>query len=473
MAVAWAARPAIGTAAARSWLWVGAFAAGTAPAIATYGQLGVVHHHVALVAVAVAAAGWALRLLLGERPLAGGIALGAWAAAGLWLSPEALPFALLAVGAVWVGWFTAPGGARARALATALLSACASFALLATLAWLVDPPSGGLLANEPDRLSLPFVLLGAAALATAAVTRAASAAVPRRMPVLAAGAVLAGAWLAAFPQVLHGTAGLMSAEDAQAFFGDITEMQPLRDAGSIVEGLLGGVFAMLALLAGALRTRGPDRAGRVLPLLYAAGCVAGLMLLAALHRRFAAYPAAAGAVMLPIVLAAIEAAPWRPGIQAAARLAVLALLLAGPPSATIAVAAAAPAAAGAMPCPIAGAVGLLANRAGAVVLGNVNDTPELLYRTRVRTVGSLYHRNPGGFLRQRAAWTAIPNDTPSPAFRATAATLVLSCPGEPRDAPNGPQDLHDRLIDDRPPAWLRRLADAGPGGYVLYAITAE
>jgi hypothetical protein len=32
------------------------------------------------------------------------------------------------------------------------------------------------------------------------------------------------------------------------------------------------------------------------------------------------------------------------------------------------------------------------------------------------------------------------------------------------------ETLLDRLAADQPPSWLRRVADAGPGGYVLYEV---
>jgi hypothetical protein len=100
-----------------------------------------------------------------------------------------------------------------------------------------------------------------------------------------------------------------------------------------------------------------------------------------------------------------------------------------------------------------------------------------LYRTQVVIVGSLYHRNIDGFMRLRAAWREMPGDepgnAPGAAFRATHATLVLGCPGGGRSMlldglPT--ETLLDRLAADQPPSWLRRVADAGPGGYVLYGV---
>ena len=78
-------------------------------------------------------------------------------------------------------------------------------------------------------------------------------------------------------------------------------------------------------------------------------------------------------------------------------------------------------------CRVADAIKLLAPHPGAVVLADVNDTPEILYKTEVRTVGSLYHRNVDAFLRLRAAWRAAPSETVPPEIDAAEVSLVLGC----------------------------------------------
>jgi hypothetical protein len=456
VAVAWAAAPV----ASRGWLWLSAFAAGAAPVLGGYGMLGVVHHHVLLALVAVMAGGWALRILRGAAPIPAGIALGAWTAAGVWLSPEALPFALMATGAVWAAWFQAPS----RTLGDALLASGCALLLLVALAFAVDPPAAGWAAIEPDRISLPFVLLALGAAAAAAVGRATG----RRLPALLCGVTAGIAWLLAFPQILHGTEGLMTAAEAQAFFHGINEMEPVQGVDGAIESLLGGCFATVALLVFAA-----SRPRRAIPILYAAACAAALVGLAAQHVRFTAYPAVAGAVLLPIVLSAISEGAMAPALQSMARLAMIFLLIGAPTMAPLA-ASAGPKPTTAMPCALPGAIAMLANHPNEVVLAGVNETPDLLYRTPVRTVGSLYHRNPQAFIRLRNAWRAAPGDAPGPEFRATGATLVLACPNEPRSSVVeglAHDTLLDRLIENRPPSWLHRIADAVPGGFVLYGVS--
>ena len=467
VAIAWAAAPAAATASRQGLLCLGAFAAGASVSVHGYGMMGVVHHHVLLAMAAVLSAGWALRILRGHDPRGGGIALGAVAAAGLWLSPEALPFCLLSVGAVGVGWLTAPPLGRGP-LATALFASGTTLAALATLAWLVDPPATGLSAIEMDRLSLPLVLIGLGA----ALVGALAAITGHRLATLAATAALAAAWLTAFPNLLHGTSGLLTPDQVAVFLGPITEMQPIHGLDRVLWYLSGGLFAVVALGVFAWQARRTP-AGPVL--IYAAACVLAAVALATGHIRFAAYPSLAGAAMLTVVLVAISASRVHPGLQSLGRVTVAAGLLALPLLAPLTATAAQHDTAPTLPCRLAGAASLLASHPGEVVLTGVNETPDILYRTRALTVGSLYHRNPEAFMRLRAAWRIIPTtDEPPPEFRATRATLVLGCPGGPRSAlleglPT--TTLLDRLNAGTPPPWLHRIADAGPGGYVLYGVT--
>ncbi len=460
VAAAWAVAPV----AHRITLWTAAIAVGMAPATVNYGTLGIVHHHIPIAIAVVMAWGWALRLLRGHDAVSNGIALGAWTAAGIWLSPEALPFALMATGALWIDWLTT---AR-RASSVALLAAGMTMAGLVALAWLADPPAAGLMAAEPDRISLPFVLLSLGAAVVAGVARCGLG----RVATLAAGGSAAGLWLWVFPQVLHGTAGLMSAAEAQAFFGPIEEMQPIKTMETAIACLPGGLLALVGLVAFARRRRPAAL------ILYAAACTAGMLALAVLHVRFAAYPAIAGALMLPVVLSAIDRSALPALLQSLGRIACLGGLIGSPALAPLtAVAADKAGAAAAKGCKLDGAVALLESHPGAVVLADVNDGPDLLYRTQVVIVGSLYHRNIDGFMRLRAAWREMPSEevgsNPGEAVRATHATLVLGCPGDRRSMllDGLPKEtLLDRLDADKPPSWLHRVADAGPGGYVLYEV---
>lgn len=77
-------------------------------------------------------------------------------------------------------------------------------------------------------------------------------------------------------------------------------------------------------------------------------------------------------------------------------------------------------------CSLANIGSLLAPYDGEVVLAQVDETPELLFRSRVRTVGSLYHRSVAGFTRAYEAWRSAPGTSEPTVLRATNATLVLA-----------------------------------------------
>jgi hypothetical protein len=108
-----------------------------------------------------------------------------------------------------------------------------------------------------------------------------------------------------------------------------------------------------------------------------------------------------------------------------------------------------------------------------VVLTDPNLVPELLYRTRILTVGSLYHRDAAAYMRLRAAWRAEPGDAVPQAVQATRARFVLACRGGPRsllvqDLPK--TTLWDALIAGTPPAWLTAVAEDVQSGLVLYRV---
>jgi hypothetical protein len=121
-------------------------------------------------------------------------------------------------------------------------------------------------------------------------------------------------------------------------------------------------------------------------------------------------------------------------------------------------------------CHVRDIVPVLLDKKNAIVLTVISDTPEILWRTPVRTVGSLYHRSIVAFLHARDAWRSAPSDTVPQAVLATGATHVLACDLSERvmvaDLP--PTTLEDRLSHHDVPPWLHEVGRAG--GYRLYAI---
>lgn len=438
VAVAWAGAPL----SERRFRWWAAVAVGMAPAIEGYGRLGVIHHHVLLVLVAVMVAGYAFRAAAGE--LRCGMAAGAWFAFGLWVSPEIWPFGILALGALGVGWLEGVPG-TGRALAVAGLTA----SVLVGAILLVDPPPGAVLAFDHVsvvHLGLALAVAGIGA-GLAWIDRVGPAAGRRAALGIAVGASLLGAWVAIFPRAVAGPAGMSTAPGAGLMLAAISEMQPVVRPALVVTFLLGGFFGVAG--AGWIGWR-----RRSWLAAYGAGCGVVVLALGFRYVRFSPYGEALGAAMLPPVLTAMGGEmPWRVGL-----LAVLLLV----PRVAPAFDRAPEGIAGGAGCALEGVAARLAPDAGRVVLASADLTPELLYRTRVRVVGGLYVRDVAGFLRLRAAWRAAsasgrPAAREPEAVRASGASLVLFC----RRA-GGARGLS--------PDWLRLLWYDRASGFALYRI---
>jgi hypothetical protein len=462
VATAWAAAPF----ANRAWLWLAPVLVCLSPAILAYGVPGVVHHHVLVVLAAVMAWGWGARLVTGYSAAGRGWALGAWAGLGLWLTPESLPLTLLPFGALWMAWIANVSG---DGLGRAIRNTGLGFLLTVAGAYSVDPSFEGPAAAEIDRLSTVFVGL-ATAIAGSGLAIAWFDRLQGRWPRLASSLLssltAAGVWLACFPTVLRGSVNMLSPEEWHAFMDPIVEMTPIDNVADAVRYLLTGALTGV-LLAGCAYRR------RSLLLGYAALSAGGLLVAGQMHVRFAAYPEAAGAVLLPVAVTMIErqTSGWSEPTQRYVRLAAIMFVVLVPWSGRFAHAAKPPSSAPS--CSLTGMVPLLLSHAGQVVLADVSDTPELLYRTPVRTVGSLYHRNPMAFLRLRAAWRSVPSETIGSAVAATGASLVLACEGAGRSsmvADLPPVTLLDRLERGEAPRWLHRIAADSRSGQVMYEV---
>ena len=455
LAVAWAIGPLARAGPGRLGpVWMAGLVLGLTNAIVSYGLSGVIHHHVLIAATAAMAVGYAIRsVALGDGRA--GAYLGLWIAFGLWLSPEALAFGLMAYGGIWVSWLMQPTAAVGRAIAAA------GFALfgVTVLAWVTDPPAAGYLAVEPDRISVMFVWLTAGAAFAGSFTLLTLWARPIA---LAAGIGTAVAWFVAYPQILRGTSGLMSPEQAAAFFGGILEMSPVNSPAAAILHLGSGSIAIIFLAWAAWRRRSAV-------ILYIMLCALVLVALGARHLRFAAYPATLAAGLLPIAIAMVMRSGLPDRIVARVRIAMIAAVLALPALGGYGLAALASgdrdlAEHNNASCALGGATELVNPLGDAIVLTPVNDGPFLLWRTHIRTVGTLYHRGIEGYMRSDRAWfdPADPHD----AVLAAGATYVLLCPQSGLAAPAG--SLLARLVANDLPPWLER--DGASGGYVLYRV---
>ena len=281
---------------------------------------------------------------------------------------------------------------------------------------------------------------------------------------LAAGATVIGTWLWLYPSITQGLDGLVPPADAQAFFSAITEMRPMSMTVHDISMLLTGTAGVLLALGLAWRTRSALWA-------YAAGCGLVVLALAISHIRFVVYAEAIGALMLPVALELASSSQLSASRQSLLRLAIIAGCFLGPQLPAMALGKAGHSTDIMGNCHVADIAPALRQLNNAVVLTEINDAPEILWRTPVRTVGSFYHRSIGAFIGARNAWRTGPSSSVPQAVLATGATHILACEMNGRTPLEGdlpPATLQDRLDRHEVPSWLREIAHAG--GYYLYRI---
>lgn len=454
--------PAVFVRSDKRWLWAAPFAGILlAPALTTYGLAGYLHYHLPIILVCVLAAGMAGRALEGRSDAA--FACGTAAAFGIWFSPEALPYVAMSMGAIGLKWCMSPA-----LMARPLKAVAGSFAAATAAAWLFDPPNGGYLSPEPDCLSIVYVtlaaLVGAGAWIVDRFGRGLDA-LPARIGLGALlGAVAAGIWLLLFPSIAHGLGGLVPEADVAAYFGAISEMQPLRPSLSSLGLLLPGVCAVVAAFVLAGKTRDPLWA-------YAALCGCAIVALAQSHIRFVGYSEAAAALMLPVILEFVTDSRLGARAKTTTRISALVMFLAAPAIFTLPFGEKGGAGDPIPRCRVSDIRPALLNLGHHLVLTEISDTPEILWNAPVRTIGSLYHRSIRSFMLARDAWRSAPSDVAPEAVLATKAEFILACERKWRrslvlDLPDS--TLQDRLARNDPPSWLREIAHGG--GYHLYFI---
>ncbi len=472
-ALAWAVEPL----SIRRHLWAAAACAAILPALASIALPGVVHYHVALLVLLALTAGCVLRAAREDTWF--GFLAGLSGGFAIWMTPETMPFVLMAYAALALRWMYAGN-------ATTLLATAAGCFDVLGFGFFVDPPAGGYGMPEIDRLSYVYVAMGLVLLAGAAVLLRVQARAHRwRGPLglLVMGAALL-VWIITFPGVVEGPLGLLPKDQAQAFFSVITEQASPRGLDMIIF-LLPGAWAVLYAGLRAWQDRKSFLADLAehemlgtpvrtpLAWAYVALCAAIALALGAEYLLFASLSAIFAAALLPVALSRIDSRGG--GLAGGKRVALLGLILLVPFLAAQAKARPArPQHSGITypSCSLRDIAPLLAPAAGQVVLAPVEDTPELLYRSHILTVGSLYHHGIAGFMKDRAAWRAALGLAVPEAVTQTGARYVLFCPKPGRyllvaDLPA--HTLWDTLDNATPPPWLQALGH-NKDGWTLYKI---
>jgi len=443
------------------FLYAAPVAAAVLPGITTFAAPGVVHYHILLLALIALSAGFAVRAWWGDRfygflsGVAGGFAI--------WLTPETMPFVLMVYAALLFRWVQAGFG-------LVLVTTAAGLVDVLGFALAIDPPQGGYGIAEIDRLSLVYVVMGLLFLAGAAAGFELERRGFKRWRSLGLAllALLFIGWIALFPRVAMGPYGIMSPADMRRFFGVMLELQPVRGADLVLY-LMPGALALLYALWRARAAR-----GRFL-WLYLALCTAVALALGVKFIIFVGFAPCVAAALLPVALGEVSLR-WgaRRLAGPAARLGVLALIIGVPLVSAVAMPAPSKVAKGEPSCGLHNIGALLDPLGHAVLLADMEITPELLYRTKVETVGSLYQHGVPAYLRAYDAWRAVPGATEPAAVAATNAAYVLFCPAATRFRPVAdlpPDTLWDALQAGHIPPWLT-LAGTTAQGWRLYRIAS-
>ncbi|MGH8277907.1 MAG: hypothetical protein ACRETH_14555, partial [Steroidobacteraceae bacterium] len=324
-----------------------------------------------------------------------------------------LPFALIAVAGLAVPWVLDGDEASAGRVEGCALG----YTAVAAASWLLDPPNGGLFSIEVDRLSLPYVFLGSLLLAAAkALRRVSLPGAGRRLAALLAAGLLAGVrWLAAFPELARGIAPGTPAEVQRLIWGNNPELQTIHTAKRLIGWGGGGILSLLFFSLELLKAQGDKRKFWLLS--YATVCAATLLAISIIHIRFAPYAEAAGAVALAIGASHLRN---RAGAVPAA---LFGTILAVAP---IYAAATDAGDARLLSCRVAEAARWLKDERDVVYV-DIDFAPELLWRTRAMTVGTLYHRGYKGIARYLRASRALTDDDARAALEAARVKRVLLC----------------------------------------------
>ncbi|MGH6812681.1 MAG: hypothetical protein ACREDM_10150 [Methylocella sp.] len=455
----WAARPFVAWEPAM--LFVPA-AAVLAPALLAYGGAGRFGHHLIIPLCAAMAFAHAVRAVSGCGGRANSATYaGLWCGIGTAFSVEMLPFALLAFAGLALSWVLDGDEAAAGRVEGCALG----FTVVAAAAWLLDPPNGGLLSIEVDRLSLPYVLVGPLLLAAAkALRRFSLPSAGRRIAALLGAGLLTGVlWLAAFPELTRGIAPGTSAEVQRLIWGNNHELQPVHTGRRLIGWGGGGILSLVFFSLELLKARRDWR--RFWLLSYATLCAATLLAISIIHIRFAPYASAAGAVALAILTSHLRS---RAGLLPAA---VVGMVLAVAPFYAAATDAGD---ARILSCNVAEAARWLKDERG-VVFVDIGVAPELLWRTRAMTVATPYHRGYAGIARYLRASRALTDDDARAALEAARVKRVLLCLPPPNTrAPyvaDLPETAMERWKRGQLPAWLHKDYEDGAAGLILLGLS--
>jgi len=469
------------------------------PTIQAYTIVGRPDHHSALLALFVVQLGLTLRLLLlPERRTA--LAAGVVAALAFWISAEAVLAIALSLGMIGIYWLA--GDHRMGRISRDYVVA-ATVCLALALAIERGPD---LLVIENDRLSLLHVAVfgsvaafwvivalaerrpvwgGRVALAQRsepprsprAIELPADRGIPgvlqRSLAALVGVGVITLCLLALFPQILQGPLGPVDPLYAELRLRRIVEFQPLVPPAWLQNGqfaeiaqratrIMGIALIALPYLLVMVRRPGTERRAWLAILLF----LVVFLPLALQQVRFSTYAQALLVIPYAALIGALlrAIAERRHQLRQLARPLVVVIGLFWPLSVSDALPEGSIATAG-RACPIdrvAPALEALAAGSAKTVLTYTDYTPALLYRTPLQVLSIPNHRPQPGFAATYRVLTARDDGIARAAAAEHGVDWILLCPSPAEQrlfavAGAAPATLYRRLVDGRPPAWLRPL----------------
>lgn len=469
--VAWAARPLF----PQHGAWrIAALILLLSGASLSYSLPGRPDHHALCILLVALAARYAICGLLDPQARRPAYLAGAWSGFGIWVAPEiVLAVAPLLVTA-GMAWAMAPKGAHWARFGRRVGSGMAAV-IAAAIA--IERPATTWLVIEYDKVSILHLSLALAVVVDFHLAAAIRWTGWRRF---AAGAAIATATFALllvfFPRFYLGSLGNIDAATAAVFIDDVSEMEPLWphdfESAMLLLRFIGNT--LLAVPVGLYflwRARGGSAA--FMPLLYL--LLAYVMALAAalLHLRLSTTVSVFGAILgcgLFAILCDLVAGRGRLALLFV-RLASYFVVAIGLQFIGMAFKEAGAGAAGKTCDAIAIAHWLRdarpaisdADTAPIIMTDSINPAPAIAYFSDYRLVGGPYHRGNHDVADMVATFATSDLEGARAILARREVDLVLVClENTGRAIEESPSDaLYHRLVDGKPPAWLRPVAITG------------
>lgn len=492
MACAWAVTPWLN----KQWSMLVAVVVAISVPLLNYGQIGVATHHLMIVIWVVLGWGLVARSYLDISPIYGLFA-GITAGLAIWVSPEATPYCLLGFGGIlFLNMLEEHLSATQSAVYMSLSGASIAsalygigFLLTIAFAFKIDPPYQGLFSPELDRVSITFLALAffmfVASLVPALLCKLHCPRINRLFFIPCSALLGLVGWLYLFPAYLRGLNGLMSPEEASAFF-ITTEMAPINTVELFLYFGFTGLLSFLVITWLAL-TQAKLRLRWAMSYLGFGSLVC--VCFAFWHVRFAIYSAAISAMTLGVLLTRLsDRGELKTQNQ---RVVIIFVYLILPVLLGYSYKAVVNANGGAnnhssafssntpLNCSLKDAVRVIKPLGDVVVLADANIGPALLYKTQAKIVGSFYHAGIKGYMRLNAAWASTYSHGVPSVVLATKAKYILMCPmhrpnlflaleGNTPEIPSS--SLWEQLNSGRVPTWLSVVSSSTSTGWVLYQI---